>query len=198
MKKIYVLAALMAGLLIFGQQAFGFGGPGDSGPGSSAMMPLPMKPPIVTGSDGTAYVESVNTAGTVSGSLTSNITAITSSGAKQAIAVNGKVMSLVMGKDTSSRDTLVAVAGVPPQSTNSTPGSPSTVLYFVSLPFNQSATPVSVSLDGMNASEPVFVNGFVYITTSSLTFSNSGTPGSQTSYLYIVGTNGSIVSQVAY
>ncbi|MEO5360046.1 MAG: hypothetical protein H7843_06300 [Nitrospirota bacterium] len=200
MKKIYVLAALMATLLIFGQQVYAFGGPGNGrgvgGDAGGAMMQSKMTTPLVASSDGTAYVASINTSGLTSGSFTSNITAIALSGAKQAIAVNGMVKSLVIGKDTSSMDMLVAVAANPPTINSTTTGSMSTVLNIISLPFNQNATPVSVSLDGMTASEPLFVNGYVYVTTTTMT-NNGGTP-SKTSNLYIIGSNGSILSQISY
>ncbi|MBF0515798.1 MAG: hypothetical protein HQK97_01600 [Nitrospirae bacterium] len=189
MRKIYFLSALMVILLAFGQQAHGFTGPGGSGMGGPMM-----QSPLVAGSDGTAYVASMNTSGLSSGSITSNITAITSSGAKQAISVSGMVKSLVIGKDTSSKDTLVAVTMIAPTTATTTSG-PATVLSFISLPFNQSATPVSVTLEGMSMSEPVFVNGYVYVTTTRMT-NTTGTQG-MTSYLYIIASNGA-VAQYSY
>ncbi|MBF0517452.1 MAG: hypothetical protein HQK97_10120 [Nitrospirae bacterium] len=186
--KLYI-AAVMAGLFIFGQGVHAFSGNGSKMPhhfgGNS----------LVVGSDGTSYVASANIASATSmTSMTSNLIAITSAGSKQSITVNGLVKKFVIGQDTSSNNYLIATAMVK----SSTTTSPSTVLYITPLPFSQSSTPTSVSLTGAMASRPQIVNGNIYITTTLWSASTTGGASTKTSYLNVVGFNGSIVSQVSY
>ncbi|MBF0553641.1 MAG: hypothetical protein HQK96_03695 [Nitrospirae bacterium] len=200
--KLYLLAVVVAGLFIFGQSVYAFNGPGNfSGFGGHAGFAGKMlhfkESPFVVGSDGTSYIASLNPVDntTTPANITTNLVAITSAGAKQSVTLNGMVRKLVIGQGTSSNNYLVAAAVVK----SSTTASPSTVLYIVSLPFNQSATPASVSLEGVRASRPEIVNGNIYITTTvwAANTTKGGTP-TKTSYLYVVSLSGAIVSQVSY
>ncbi|MBF0458955.1 MAG: hypothetical protein HQK99_13790 [Nitrospirae bacterium] len=205
--KLYIAAVIMAGLLIYGEGVYAFPGPGgfngtgsfgnsDNHGGFAAKMLRFGGSSFVVGSDGTSYIASLNAVdnATTLVNATSKLLAITSSGTKQSITLNGIVRKLVIGQDASSNNYLVAVAVVK----SSAAASPSTVLYIVSLPFSQSVTPVSVSLNGAKASRPEIVNGNVYITTTVWTAGTSGSAATKTSYLNVVKLNGTIVSQVQY
>lgn len=202
--KLYIAAVIMAGLLIYGEGVYAFNGPGGyNGPGSfgnhggfAGKMFRYGRSSFVVGSDGTSYIATLSAVDntTTLVNATTKLMAITSSGSKQSITLNGMVRKLVTGQDASSNNYLVAAAVVKSSAT----ASPSTVLYIVSLPFSQSVTPVSVSLSGARASRPEIVNGNVYITTTVWTAGATGSTAAKTSYLNVVNLNGTIISQVQY
>ncbi|WP_420265951.1 hypothetical protein [Candidatus Magnetominusculus dajiuhuensis] len=209
--KIYVLAIVVAGLFVFGQSVYaidapgnftvpggfngtvGFGTPGNMIGHGGAML-QPGGSSLAVGSDGTSYIASPNATDNIT-AMTSTVLAITSAGGKNSITLHGMAGKLIVGQGASSSNYLIAPAVVHATAT----ASPSTVLYIMSLPLSQSATPTSVNLEGMRTSMPVVVSGNIYITTAVWTASTTkGGAPTKTSYLYVVSLSGAIVSQVSY
>ncbi|MBF0319671.1 MAG: hypothetical protein HQL01_07710 [Nitrospirae bacterium] len=206
--KLYIMAALMAIMLITVQHAYA---------NEEPMLRPPEANPIVAGSDGTAYVVSHKIGGGQMSSYTqtSTLSAITSAGDKKSIALEGRANHLGIGKNTTDGDTLVVVAEKPnvtsSASNNGGTGSNSgSVVYIVSLPFNQNATPVQVSLEGAHATGLAVSNGIAYVTAKAIvnnggdSYMNGGGNGNGsngnggTSYIYIVSLKGTINSRVEY
>lgn len=202
--KNYVMTLVALSMIITGQFAFANGGQTPPPPAIAA-------DPLVVGNDGTAYVISHQAAGQTAATK-STLNVITEAGAKTSGAIDGNIVHLAIGKDNSSNETLIIVDEIPvanngAHSPNQGGDNATTAVYLVSLPLTQSSTLITVSLNGVHASKPVVVNGFVYITTES--GANNGgnagdlyptyqASGGGTSYLYVVSLNGAIISKTAY
>ncbi|MEO5360045.1 MAG: hypothetical protein H7843_06295 [Nitrospirota bacterium] len=146
---------------------------------------------IVADSSGVTYITTLNTYNLSSDNITTKFMVITSSGIKHSMTINGMVERLVLGKDRLSNDILVVICVIP----GALSGNPSTVLYFITLPFDQNIDPVSVKLTGEITSKPEFVSGTIEITTR-VVFGDKN--NSTTSYLYVIDLQGSIISQISY
>lgn len=148
----------------------------------------------VVASNGTAYVVSFSGA-TKSGnavpftySYASKLNAITTAGDITSITLEGIVSTPVISGSTLALS--ASLSGYMMDVNNSTSGSPLT-LYILTLPITSSSTPVSVSLDGDFASEPVISGNYIYVTTTDI-----GLKTATTSYLYIISLTGAQVAKV--
>ncbi len=170
----------------------------------------------VVGSDGTAYVVTVNptaSAGTVpsSSAFQSAVSAVTPAGQMETITLNGIVSRPVVS------DTMfVATASLPNTGNYTLVNNLATVpnqsvLYAVHLPLTSSSVPVAVTLDGQFASMPVIADNQVYVTTTDFgnammqgntTFGsmygnfNFNSTGTAHSYLYIVDFHGNLINKI--
>lgn len=186
--------------------------------GNFGMMNGAAGTPIV-GTDGSAYF--ISTARTTdtsatpsSNSFVSNVLAVSPSGNKSSLTLNGIVSRPVV-----EGNLLVATASLPNFSNyhmigydgvngiNPTPGQ--SILYAVTLPWSESTKPVAISMDGGFASVPVVSNNHIYVTTSDYgnammgnaafnmmngNYNLNGTGPAKT-YLYIFNLDGSLASK---
>lgn len=171
----------------------------------------------VVGSDGTAFMVSLNptaSTGSVpnSNSFQSTVLAITPSGQVDTITLKG-----IVSKPVVEGNRLVATASLPDVGNYNLVGSlgsnstGQSVLYAMTLPITPSTVPIAVTMDGQFASVPVIAADKVYVTTTdfgnammqgnttfggmygNFNFNNAGTAKS---YLYIVNFDGSLAAKV--
>lgn len=175
--------------------------------------------PLVA-ADGSAYLTSMMPSATpgtspTSSSFVSHMMAISPTGQTMKLSVSG-----MMSKPVFAKANINGIIGYYAMATVSLPSLSDysimhnygtttgiSVLYWMQSPFTKSSVPMAVTMDGIYASQPVIAGNMVYVTTTNNgsammqgvdvfndTFPNY-TATSTTSYLYVFGMDGTLVSK---